>query len=165
MKEKIIGVLAGLFYRIYSMSFRYRFYRVAHGSNELKVFPSLGHLNNVAYGLWHDGYLSSLGAWKGHEDKKPIVMVSASKDGVVSSRFLQMFGFDGTSVRGSSSRKGAQALLAGIKKLREGRSVIVAMDGPRGPCFKARPGVIKLSEKIEEAYYFASPLSLALPHF
>jgi lysophospholipid acyltransferase (LPLAT)-like uncharacterized protein len=50
-------------------------------------------------------------------------------------------------VRGSSSRRGAVALLELSGKIEDGYDVIVTPDGPRGPRYQLGPGVIFLAEK------------------
>jgi lysophospholipid acyltransferase (LPLAT)-like uncharacterized protein len=48
-------------------------------------------------------------------------------------------------VRGSSSRGGAGGLRGLARALREGHSVVVVPDGPRGPAETVKPGVVTLA--------------------
>ena len=74
------------------------------------------------------------------------VMVSHSRDGELQAAALAALGFD--VVRGSSSRGGARALAAMIRKLRGGRAdAAFAVDGPRGPYGIAKPGALALAER------------------
>jgi lysophospholipid acyltransferase (LPLAT)-like uncharacterized protein len=73
------------------------------------------------------------------------VMTSASKDGQILAEAIGRFGC-GT-VRGSSSRRGALALLGLVDTVRSGRDAAITPDGPRGPCCRLQPGIIKLAQK------------------
>ncbi len=75
-----------------------------------------------------------------------IALVSRSEDGEIISQILQRQGHE--TIRGSTSRHGVRALAQLIKKLKEKvRPVAMIPDGPRGPRFKAQPGVITLAQK------------------
>jgi lysophospholipid acyltransferase (LPLAT)-like uncharacterized protein len=71
-------------------------------------------------------------------------IVSASKDGGVVARILEHFGVQ--PVRGSSSRRGAQALLELTSWLDRGYDVAITPDGPRGPCYQVQHGAISLAQ-------------------
>jgi lysophospholipid acyltransferase (LPLAT)-like uncharacterized protein len=71
-------------------------------------------------------------------------IVSASKDGGVVARILEHFGVQ--PVRGSSSRRGAQALLEMTSWLERGYDVAITPDGPRGPCYQVQHGAISLAQ-------------------
>jgi lysophospholipid acyltransferase (LPLAT)-like uncharacterized protein len=74
------------------------------------------------------------------------IMASQSRDGELMKRVLTLFGF--RVVRGSSTRGGA----AGLKGLldlmkKEKVHVSLAVDGPRGPIYKVKPGIFKLAQQ------------------
>lgn len=70
-------------------------------------------------------------------------MTSQSADGQLMDFVLRRLG--GTSVSGSSSR-GARAALKGLVRLcRQGWNASVAVDGPRGPLHKVKPGVFQIA--------------------
>jgi len=48
--------------------------------------------------------------------------------------------------RGSSSRRGAQALIELASWLSEGYDIALTPDGPRGPCYKLSPGLVLLAK-------------------
>ncbi len=54
--------------------------------------------------------------------------------------------FGVTAVRGSSSRRGPQALLELTSHAKLGFDLAVTPDGPRGPRYVAQPGVIALAQ-------------------
>ena len=72
-------------------------------------------------------------------------MVSYSKDGTIMDTILRLMG--SRTVRGSSSRKGVSAFLAAYKMIKKGYKFTSAADGPRGPIFKVKEGIIRMSEK------------------
>ena len=73
------------------------------------------------------------------------VLTSASEDGAIIAAVMKSFGLK--SVRGSSSRRGAAALLALTDALEAGEDVAVTPDGPRGPRYKLGPGVVFLARQ------------------
>ena len=78
-------------------------------------------------------------AWR--RRRPTVVIVSLSRDGDLQSRALSVLGF--TVVRGSSSRGGARALAALVRRLRTGgHDAAFAVDGPRGPYGVPKPGVL-----------------------
>ena len=72
------------------------------------------------------------------------VPVSRSRDGDLISALLGGLGYD-EPTRGSSSRAGASALRALVRKVRAGTTVSVQVDGPRGPAGVPKPGVLHLA--------------------
>jgi lysophospholipid acyltransferase (LPLAT)-like uncharacterized protein len=71
-------------------------------------------------------------------------MVSASKDGALLARILEDFGVQ--PVRGSSSRRGPQALLELTSWAERGYDLAITPDGPRGPCYVVQDGVTSLAQ-------------------
>ena len=72
-------------------------------------------------------------------------LISASRDGALLADLVQRFGFD--VVRGSSSRKGAAAMLQLADVMANGRDAVITPDGPRGPAYKIGPGIVFLAQK------------------
>ncbi|HEV2053978.1 MAG TPA: lysophospholipid acyltransferase family protein [Methylomirabilota bacterium] len=70
-------------------------------------------------------------------------LVSRSEDGSMISDLVRRFGF--VTVRGSSSRGGAEGLRALARAIGEGHSVVVVPDGPRGPREVLKAGVVVLA--------------------
>jgi len=71
------------------------------------------------------------------------VLVSRSEDGAMVADLARRFGF--VTVRGSSSQGGSGGLLALTRAVRQGHSVVVVPDGPRGPREILKPGVVLLA--------------------
>ena len=75
---------------------------------------------------------------------KIAALVSASKDGALLAAVLGRFGVE--HVRGSSSRRGPQALLEMATRARLGYNLALTPDGPKGPRYIVQPGVIALAQ-------------------
>jgi len=71
-------------------------------------------------------------------------LVSASRDGAFLSAIFQCFGVQ--PVRGSSSRRGAQALLELSSWAERGYDLALTPDGPRGPRYELADGPITLAQ-------------------
>jgi hypothetical protein len=71
-------------------------------------------------------------------------LVSASKDGGFLAAILECFGVQ--PVRGSSSRRGPQALLELTGWAERGYDLALTPDGPRGPCYVVQEGVMALAQ-------------------
>jgi lysophospholipid acyltransferase (LPLAT)-like uncharacterized protein len=71
-------------------------------------------------------------------------MVSASRDGALLARILELFGVE--PVRGSTSRRGPQALRELTTWGERGYDLAITPDGPRGPCYVVQDGVMALAQ-------------------
>ena len=81
-----------------------------------------------------------------HQGLNGAIMVSPSQDGEIIARIIQRQGHE--AIRGSSSKDGRRALAMLVKSLKEKvRPAVIIPDGPQGPRYKARPGVISLAKK------------------
>ncbi|MBQ4122810.1 lysophospholipid acyltransferase family protein [bacterium] len=79
------------------------------------------------------------------EDKsKFYALISASNDGEIISKSAASLGV--MSIRGSSKRRGVAASLELIEKIKEGNYAAIMIDGPRGPVFKAKDGIINIAK-------------------
>jgi len=80
-------------------------------------------------------------------------MSSKSKDGEMMTTLIHLMG--GATSRGSSSR-GAVEALKGLVKLikKDGYNGSMAVDGPRGPIFKVKPGVFEVSRLVDGYIYY-----------
>jgi hypothetical protein len=89
------------------------------------------------YAVWHGRLLVPVAIFRG---AGAAVMVSRHADGEALARVMQRLGY--ATVRGSSTRGGAGALLEAVKVLRSGQAAVFTPDGPRGPREVARPGAV-----------------------
>ncbi len=92
------------------------------------------------YGMWHNCSTFSPWAMKGGN---LTCMVSASRDGEYVARLAALFG--NRTIRGSSSKGSSSATRAALKLLKNGDSIALTPDGPRGPKYSVQPGVLWLA--------------------
>lgn len=90
--------------------------------------------------FWHNRVLMMPKAYTG---RGMCIMNSLSRDGEIATRVLARFGI--ASVRGSASRGGAAGFMQLVNAFRRGLDLAVVPDGPRGPRYVAKPGVIHLA--------------------
>jgi lysophospholipid acyltransferase (LPLAT)-like uncharacterized protein len=100
---------------------------------------------NVIYAFWHGRQFL---LFHSHRNTGIVIPASESRDGEIQARILKYFGFD--VVRGSSKRKGDRALLGLVDALRKGKSLALAVDGPRGPIYEAKQGVTYMAGKLNK---------------
>ena len=74
-------------------------------------------------------------------------IVSTSKDGQLMDGVLKLLG--AKTSRGSSTRGAVGALKGLIRLTRDGQSCSFAVDGPKGPIYKVKPGVFETSRMIK----------------
>ncbi|MDL2123782.1 MAG: lysophospholipid acyltransferase family protein [Deltaproteobacteria bacterium] len=113
---------------------------------ELRGFEKVRPIINsrkFIWAVWHSRMLLLNYLTKGSEGT---AMVSGSEDGEFVARILKRQGHE--AIRGSTTRGGIKALSALIKKLKEKqRPSIIIPDGPQGPRFKVKLGIIILARE------------------
>jgi lysophospholipid acyltransferase (LPLAT)-like uncharacterized protein len=92
--------------------------------------------------LWHGQLLPLL--WT-HRDRDVAVIISEHRDGEIIARIANALGF--RTVRGSTSRGAARALLGASRELEAGFDLAVTVDGPRGPAGVVTPGAPVISQR------------------
>lgn len=128
--------------KLVSVTLRYRV-KDPHG------FMTRKDLRQVIYCTWHNRLalsmkLHSVLGRRHHRTAGLAGLVSASRDGAFLAAILERFGV--RSVRGSSSRRGPQALLELATMTDHGYDVAITPDGPRGPCYAVQSGVMALAQ-------------------
>jgi hypothetical protein len=103
----------------------------------------------VIFSIWHNRLALSLVIYRRYvlrhsPGRRMAALVSASRDGGVLARVLEHFGVQ--PVRGSSSRRGPQALLELTSWAERGYDLAITPDGPRGPCGVVQEGVLSLAQ-------------------
>jgi lysophospholipid acyltransferase (LPLAT)-like uncharacterized protein len=101
------------------------------------------------YCVWHNRLALCMIAYYGYVKKRNhtpgmAAMVSASRDGGFLTAILECFKVQ--PVRGSSSRRGSQALLELTTWAERGYDLAITPDGPRGPCYVVQEGVMSLAQ-------------------
>jgi lysophospholipid acyltransferase (LPLAT)-like uncharacterized protein len=98
------------------------------------------------FAIWHNRLALALMLYRRYvqrtqPQRRMAAIVSASRDGGLLARVLELFRVQ--PVRGSSSRRGAQALLEMTSWAERGYDLAVTPDGPRGPRYVVQDGVIE----------------------
>jgi lysophospholipid acyltransferase (LPLAT)-like uncharacterized protein len=97
---------------------------------------------NWIYASWHNNILMDALFLK---NQNLVSLVSASSDGRIAARVLELMG--NQTIAGSSSRNGIKAMLTMIKQIRSGQNGAITPDGPRGPRYKLQDGIIYIAQK------------------
>ena len=98
---------------------------------------------NFIYAFWHGRQFLLL---YHHRNARIAIPVSESRDGEILAGILKNYGYD--VVRGSSKRKGERALIGMMSRLRKGQNGAISVDGPRGPLYEPKPGILFLAAKL-----------------
>jgi hypothetical protein len=103
----------------------------------------------VIFCIWHNHLVLAVASYDDHvvnkwREKGLVTMVSASNDGAFLAAVLARFGL--RAIRGSTSRRGPQALLEAARWLRKGYSIAITPDGPRGPACQIQEGILFLAQ-------------------
>jgi hypothetical protein len=117
--------------------------------NDLSGYFSGGSQERIIFAIWHNRLALSLVLYNRYiarrdRGRRLAAMVSASRDGGLLAEILERFGVE--PVRGSSSRRGPQALREMVSWGRRGHDLAITPDGPRGPCYIVQEGVISTAQ-------------------
>jgi lysophospholipid acyltransferase (LPLAT)-like uncharacterized protein len=112
------------------------------------VFNQTGG-ERMIFAIWHNRLALSLSTYNRYvrrrdPSRRMAAMVSASRDGGMLARVLELF--EVQPVRGSTSRRGPQALRELTGWAERGYDLAITPDGPRGPCYQVQEGVISLAQ-------------------
>jgi lysophospholipid acyltransferase (LPLAT)-like uncharacterized protein len=95
---------------------------------------------NIIACFWHGRLLAMPFAYKGSKGK---VLISRHRDGEFIARVIRYFGV-GT-VRGSYRKGSVSSIREILSELREGTDIGITPDGPRGPRYQVKQGIIELA--------------------
>jgi len=128
--------------RLIAATLRYRIHD-PHGFMARKDF------SNVIFCIWHNRLALCMKLYfafgiKRHRTAGLAGLVSTSRDGAFLAAILERFGVQ--PVRGSSSRRGAQALLELTTWAERGYDLAITPDGPRGPRYVVQEGAMSLAQ-------------------
>jgi lysophospholipid acyltransferase (LPLAT)-like uncharacterized protein len=95
------------------------------------------------FAFWHAQMLPLLWA---HRGEGVAILISSHRDGEIIARIAERLGY--RTIRGSSSRGAARALLGLVRELESGVEVAVTPDGPRGPAQKFASGTLVAAQRV-----------------
>ncbi len=81
-----------------------------------------------------------------HRHSELVIMTSLSRDGELQTRILKKFGYD--LVRGSTKKGYTSGTISLVDKLLSGQDCAFAVDGPKGPAFKVKPGAVFVAQRV-----------------
>lgn len=145
-RHYFLAVLTYLFYRLLMLTWRITL-------DECPEFQkALRDRTPVILAHWHGDELAVMHLVKRY---RIATITSTSKDGELMNRVVRWMGAETS--RGSSTRGGASALRGIISHCRRnGNNVSFAVDGPKGPIYKVKPGVFEFSRLMDAPIYAVS---------
>ena len=108
-----------------------------------------GSPQRLIFCIWHNRLSLSVIIYqkyvqRPHPERHMAAMASASRDGALLARIIELFGVQ--PARGSSSRRGPQALRELHTWAERGYDLAITPDGPRGPCYVVQEGAAALGQ-------------------
>lgn len=95
------------------------------------------------FAFWHGQLLPLL--WL-HRGQGIAIVVSSHRDGELVARVAERLGL--RTIRGSSTRGAARALLGVVRELEDGGEVAMTPDGPRGPARRFATGALVAAQRV-----------------
>ncbi len=123
----------------------YRFIRILMGTLRFTIENRKGILEdeNCIYVFWHQKLFFPT---VGFEDvKKKMALVSPSRDGEIMAAVLENYGYE--VIRGSSNDRNITSLMQMVRRLKKGYNIGLAADGPQGPAYQIKPGIVYMAAK------------------
>lgn len=141
-QQRTAGALVYFLIRCVSATLRFKW-------NDRSGFFSNPPAGPAIYCIWHNRLALCMSAYYGYIKKHSntpglAALISASKDGGLLAAILEKFRVQ--PVRGSTSRRGPQALLELTSWAERGYILAITPDGPRGPRYVVQEGAMSLAQ-------------------
>ena len=144
MRAWALGIIGWLVLRLLAWTWRVR----TEEPEDLK--EALRLKKTLVFAHWHRDELALLSISARY---RICSLVSTSQDGRMMAIILKLFGV--RTAPGSSTRGGVSGYLSLIRLIKKShRNGSFAVDGPRGPIYQAKPGVIKLAEHLKAPIFY-----------
>ena len=142
-RQRLAAVLIYIFIRAVAVTIRFRL------EDRPGAFNNRAPGEKLIFAFWHNrlalaAILRRRYVLRYMPERRMAGMVSASRDGGLLARVLEHFDIE--PVRGSSSRRGGQALRELVSCAERGYDLAITPDGPRGPCYTVQDGVISAAQ-------------------
>lgn len=130
-------------------------FAIAVGPYIIKALAKTWRITTLDYHHWGDrrkkGEVTIVALWHGemlpllyqHRNQGVAILISEHRDGELIARIAEKLGMK--TVRGSTSRGAARALISMNTSLSNGDDVAITPDGPRGPFHSVAPGAMIVS--------------------
>jgi lysophospholipid acyltransferase (LPLAT)-like uncharacterized protein len=140
--QRLMAALVYGFTRSLAATVRFRLH-------DLSGYFSSAPQEKLIFAIWHNRLALSLILYQRYvarrdRQRRLVALVSASRDGGLLARILEHFNVQ--PVRGSSSRRGPQALRELVSWSERGHDLAITPDGPRGPRYIVQEGVISAAQ-------------------
>ena len=140
--QRLAAFLIYSFARCLAVTLRFRL-------DDLSGYFSDVPQEKIIFAIWHNRLALALILYQRYvarrdRGRKLVALVSASRDGGLLTGIFSFFKVQ--PVRGSSSRRGAQALREMVSWGRRGHDLAITPDGPRGPRYTVQEGVISIAQ-------------------
>lgn len=143
-RKYILPVIVYVFYRALTATWRVRIIE----PDSLK--QAVENQSPVVLAHWHGDELALISVVKRY---RIATIASQSKDGELMAKVLGWLG--AKTSRGSSSRGAVQGLKGLLRLIKDGGNCSFAVDGPKGPIYKVKPGVFEISRMVAGPIYAA----------
>jgi lysophospholipid acyltransferase (LPLAT)-like uncharacterized protein len=142
LRQRVAALLISTLVRCVALTVRYRL-------NDTSGLFASAPRERIIFAIWHNRLALSLMMYRRYvqrraPERRLAAMVSASRDGGLLTRVLELFNVQ--PVRGSSSRRGPQALREMVSWAESGYDLAITPDGPRGPGYHVQEGVISTAQ-------------------
>lgn len=131
VRLRIIPFLAYNLIRLITLTLRIRYINKEIVDNLLKEGK------RIIFAFWHGRQFLLVNA---HRKMNIVLMTSLSKDGELQTTILTKFGYK--CVRGSTSKNAVAGLKGLVREIRDGMNSALAVDGPRGPKYEVKNGIL-----------------------
>lgn len=140
--QRLVAALIVFLIRTVGKTIRFR-------SDDRTGFFSGGPAPKMIFAIWHNRLSLSALLYERYlqkfaPERRLAAMVSASRDGGMLAKIMEGLGLE--PVRGSSSRRGGQALVEMTTCAERGFDLALTPDGPRGPRYEIQEGVITTAQ-------------------
>jgi lysophospholipid acyltransferase (LPLAT)-like uncharacterized protein len=137
LQKYVFPFFIAIIYWVWAHTWRFRVIESPEFKEAIKKGP-------VAFAHWHGDNLVLVRMGRSYHIAS---MASTSSDGELITRVLKIFGFG--IARGSSHRSGVRALVGMLARIKEGYNPAIAVDGPKGPALKVKPGILYIAQKAD----------------
>lgn len=137
-----LGFLVWIIYRMLSLTWRVQI------TTPESMFTAVKEKKGIILAHFHGDELFLISLVKKYRIS---TMTSTSKDGEIMNTALNLLG--AKTSRGSATRGGVSALKGLLKLNKQGYNASFAVDGPKGPIHKVKPGVFEFSRLTKSDIY------------
>lgn len=119
-----------------------------NAKNFVEIEDDIKKGNNFILAFWHG---TMIAPWYFFRNQHLSALISKSKDGSLLARVLEQWKYN--VVRGSSNDGGKEAFNQLNELSSSGNSILITVDGPKGPMHKMKPGAVVLAQRNQVPLY------------